>query len=55
MATFGGRVFFTTLGGRVPTVGVWLWFVILEYKSIKQFDDICLFGYYFIQSVIKEV
>ena len=28
-----------TLGGRVLTVGVLLWFVILEYKAINQFDD----------------
>ena len=28
-----------TLGGRVLTVGVWLWFVILEYNAINLFDD----------------
>ena len=35
----GGKEFFTTLGGRVLTVGVLLWFVILEYNAIKRFDD----------------
>ena len=35
----GWRVFFTTLAGRVLTVGIWLWFIILEYNAINRFDN----------------